>query len=231
MGLKSYLRPFYRPFQPIYAPIFNQLRRQYRRARLVRRETQRLQREIDAAVAAQRPIKLILGAGVTRYAGWIHTDIPYFDMLDGAHWQRALRGIAVDNILLEHVVEHIPQAAFVSALGHMRRHLAPTGVVRIAVPDGYHPDPRYIDFVRPGGNGPGCDDHDELYTVDVLVAVLQAAGWQATPLEYYDAAGTFHQHDRDPRHGLIVRDKGFTAPADPALDYSSLIVDARLMHR
>ena len=231
MGLKSYLRPFYRPFQPIYAPVFNSLRRRYRRARLVRRETHRLRQEIAATIEAQRPIKLILGAGGTRYAGWIHTDIPYFDMLEPAHWTRVLRGTTVDNLLLEHVVEHIPQAAFVDALGIMRQHLAPDGVVRVAVPDGYHPDPRYIDFVRPGGIGPGCDDHDELYTVDALVAVLQAAGWRVTPLEYYDEAGTFHQQARDPQHGPIVRDKDFTTPDDPTLDYSSLIVDARLMHR
>jgi len=42
------------------------------------------------------------------------------------------------------------------------------GTLRIAVPDGCHPDPNYIEHVRPGGTGAGADDHQFLYTYKTI---------------------------------------------------------------
>lgn len=39
--------------------------------------------------------------------------------------------------------------------GKRLRVLKPGGYVRVAVPDGFHPDPAYIEMGRPGGYGTG----------------------------------------------------------------------------
>ena len=45
--------------------------------------------------------------------------------------------------------------------------------IRIAVPDGYHTDARYINYVKPGGAGEGADDHKHLFNYKSLGSYLQ----------------------------------------------------------
>ena len=51
--------------------------------------------------------------------------------------------------------------------------LRPGGRLRIAVPDGFHPEPGYIEYVRPGGTGIGADDHKVLYNYQSLRKLLE----------------------------------------------------------
>jgi len=46
--------------------------------------------------------------------------------------------------------------------------------LRVAVPDGFHPNPGYIERVKPGGTGPGAGDHKILYTYRTLSAILSS---------------------------------------------------------
>ena len=41
--------------------------------------------------------------------------------------------------------------------------MIPGGNFRIAVPDGFHTDPSYIENVKPGGTGEGSEDHKNLF--------------------------------------------------------------------
>ena len=63
--------------------------------------------------------------------------------------------------MAEHVWEHLSEADARAANRLCFRYLKPGGVLRLAVPDGLHPDPGYIDEVRPGGTGAGVDDQEE----------------------------------------------------------------------
>ena len=70
----------------------------------------------------------------------------------------------MDAILAEHVWEHLDCFAAIVAAQNCFKYLKPGGYIRVAVPDGWHPDKDYIDYVKPGGWGAGSDDHHVLYT-------------------------------------------------------------------
>ncbi len=106
---------------------------------------------------------MILGAGRTQYSGWIATDYPVFDIFKSWQWSFLLKGTKLDNILMEHVLEHFTKRQVGAFLRLAKKYLKPNGIIRIAVPDGFHPNPDYIEFVKPGGSGPGADDHKILW--------------------------------------------------------------------
>ncbi len=96
------------------------------------------------------------------------------------------------------------------------------------MPDGFHPDPSYIEEVKPGGFGRGSDDHKILYTHERLARVLAEAGWEYDLLEYFDGRGEFHMKPWDAADGYVRR----SASNDPrnrerARSYTSLIADIR----
>jgi predicted SAM-dependent methyltransferase len=183
----------------------------------------RLQREIRAGA----PLRLVIGSGNIGQAGWIRTDIEYLNLLQRRDWQRYFLPDMIAAILAEHVWEHLSAEDGLVAARTCYEYLRPGGYLRIAVPDGHHPDPEYIQRVRPGGTGPGAHDHKVLYTVETLGQLLVSAGFDVRPLEYFDAEGRFCAQAWDPDDGLIRRSQKFDARNhDGKLRYTSLIIDA-----
>ncbi len=219
--LRNKTHSFYRWLQPVYAPLFNATNRRIRFASRFYRGQRRVRQEIAALKADQQPLKVVLGAGRSQYEGWIHTDLPYLNMYDPKAWQRFFEYNSIHRILAEHVVEHITQEHFRQFLTVVRPYLTEQGRIRIAIPDGYHPNPDYIEYVRPGGSGPGCNDHKVLYTVDSLTDELKQADFDYQLLEYYDSHGGFHHYDWDVYDGPVRRIAGYM----PELNYSSLFFD------
>lgn len=172
------------------------------------------------------PICLVVGAGRTGYEGWISTNIDSLNLLDSADWKSTVGDIRLDRVLAEHVWEHLSPDDGITALRNVADHLKPGGRVRIAVPDGHHPDADYIAHVKPGGIGPGADDHKILYTSEILESAMREAGLEPEVLEHWDAAGKFHAKEWDPADGKVVRSLKFDSRnAGGALKYTSLIVD------
>jgi predicted SAM-dependent methyltransferase len=126
--------------------------------------------------------------------------------------------------------------------------------LRIAVPDGLHPDPAYVELVKAGAapdegeagspasrsdEGGNAANHKALYTYKTLKKVFESAGFRVVLYEYFDEAGTFHCHDWDQKAGTIWRSKRFDprnkdrqlssvypGSMDDYLSYSSIILDA-----
>jgi len=171
------------------------------------------------------PRRLVIGSSGIRQDGWIPTDQSYLDLLRPEQWRRYFEPDTLDAIFAEHVWEHLtPEQALVAA-GTCHQFLAPGGYARVAVPDGLHPDPKYVDNVRPGGPGP--DDHQVLYTYRTLKELFERAGFTVKLLEYFDEAGAFHAVPWDEAGGLVRRSARF----DPRngggkLVYTSVIIDA-----
>ncbi len=169
-----------------------------------------------------------MGEPGTPYEGWLLTDVDSLDALRREEWAALFRPQSIQNILAEHVMEHLTEEQFLESLGVIRDFLAPGARVRVAVPDGFHPDPAYIEQVRPGGTGSGADDHKVLYTYSRMAKLLADAGWAYDFLEYFDERGEFHLKDWDKTDGFIRR----SALNDPRnkerpQSYTSLIVDIR----
>ena len=175
-----------------------------------------------------KPVRLNLGAGRTIVPGWQSTDIDTLNLLERQDWLAITRPATVDAMLSEHVWEHLTESQGLQAASLCLEFLRPGGRLRVAVPDGLNPDPGYIDHVRPGGTGPGADDHKVLYTHVTFASLFASSGFQVTLLEYWDERRCFHAEDWDPSDGLVHRSRRF----DPrnqggGLGYTSLILDAK----
>ncbi len=188
--------------------------------RLVRRQVLRVQ-------ARRRPLKIVLGSSRVDVGDWLLTDMDQLDITVEADWGRYFTPDSVEAILAEHVWEHLTPDQAVLAARHCFAYLRPGGRLRVAVPDGLHPDPEYIDAVRPMGSAEGSDDHKVLYTCDTLKELLDTAGFRTCVLECFDAKGSFFSADWDPRDGMIRRSARFDSRnSDGVLRYTSIIIDA-----
>lgn len=182
---------------------------------------------LRARLALPGPRRLVVGTSGRAPRGWIATDISSLNLLDEADWRRRFREGSLDAILAEHVWEHLTLDDGRAAAIRCRRYLRPGGRLRLAVPDGLHPSPAYIESVRPGGSGSGAEDHKLLYTCRTLTAMLAEAGFAALPLEYFDEAGAFHAEPWRWEDGPVRRSARFDPRnAGGRLVYTSLIVDA-----
>lgn len=171
-------------------------------------------------------MRVVVGAGGRYEPGWIPTDLDSLNLTDSVDWGQLFQTASIDVIFAEHVWEHLTAPEAQTATGYCFRYLKPGGRLRIAVPDGFHPDPSYQEYVRPGGTGPGADDHKALYNHETLSALLREAGFHPHPLEYFDEAGTFHQEKWNSEFGTVKRSARLDERnCDGKLNYTSLIVD------
>ncbi|HEV8069019.1 MAG TPA: methyltransferase domain-containing protein [Planctomycetaceae bacterium] len=185
-------------------------------------------RNLKKRVRQSSPLRIVVGAGGLYDLGWIPTDVDVLDILDDAHWRRLFRENSIDAILAEHVWEHLTAEQGLRAAQNCNRFLRPGGYLRAAVPDGFHPDPTYLERVRPGGSGAGAQDHKLLYNHETFRQLFESAGFQVEPLEYFDSAGQFYAANWDPALGKIDRSQRFDERNKQGqLVYTSVILDAR----
>lgn len=184
-------------------------------------------RELKKRLAATNPLRVVLGAGNTYDEGWIATDLDVLDIAKKKDWRRLLAPSSIDMLLAEHVWEHLEPEAGRCAARNCFTFLKAGGHLRAAVPDRLHPDPAYREWVRPGGCGPGADDHRVLYDYHTFSEVFRGCGFRVDLLEYFDEAGRFIYRQWDPSDGMIHRSKRFDERnISGALKYTSIILDA-----
>ena len=179
----------------------------------------------------RRPLRIVLGSSGVDVRDWLLTDMDQLDITAANDWKRYFLPDSVDAILAEHVWEHLTPEQAVAAARLCFTYLRPGGRLRVAVPDGLHPDADYIEAVRPMGSAAGSDDHKVLYTCETLKRVLDTAGFETFVLECFDAKGQFVSADWDPRDGMIRRSARFDSRNhDGQLRYTSIIIDALKPH-
>lgn len=175
----------------------------------------------------KRPVNLIIGSGNITYPDWLATDKFLLDITKYKEWAFYFKKDSIDRILAEHVFEHLTDDDRDNALKNISFFLKPGGFIRIAVPDGYFPNPDYIDQVKPGGCGLGADDHKFLYNYNNLGRVLTDFGFNPSFLEYHDENGGFHYKEWDQKQGMIIRSVRFDERNQTGeIRYTSLIIDA-----
>jgi predicted SAM-dependent methyltransferase len=180
---------------------------------------------LHKAISSAKPLKIVLGAGPTEFRGWIQTDKELLDVTSPRDWGELFEPASIDSVLSEHMLEHLTESEARIALRECYRYLKPGGLLRIAVPDGYRRDPKYVAEVSPPNDG-----HKMLYNVDNLTAALRNAGFTTTPLEYFDAQEQFHASPWDEKDGLIQPSIRFDTQKEfqrGDLFYTSVIIDAR----
>ena len=175
----------------------------------------------------RRPLKIVLGSSALHVHDWLLTEMDQLNVVIERDWERYFRRDTVDTILAEHVWEHLTTEQAKEAVRNCYAFLRPGGRLRIAVPDGLHPDPEYIDAVKPMGSAQGSDTHMVLYTYSSLERLLESVGFTTHVLECFDAEGNFVAADWDPQDGMIRRSARFDSRnRDGQLRYTSVIIDA-----
>jgi predicted SAM-dependent methyltransferase len=180
---------------------------------------------------AASPLRVIIGAGEQRWAGWIATHRDQLDLCDRSTWVEWFGDRRADALLCEHVLEHLTEAEGRTAAEICFEFMKPGGFLRLAVPDAFFPDPGYQNEVKVGGPGSAdhpAADHKIVYDHRLLSDVLESAGFDVDLLEYCDNAGRFHYHQWDAETGPIYRSLMLDhRNRGGRLGFVSLIVDAR----
>ncbi|HMM21086.1 MAG TPA: SAM-dependent methyltransferase [Selenomonadales bacterium] len=172
-------------------------------------------------------IKLIIGSGGIKYDGWIPTDIDTLNVLNRDEWEYYFKPGTISALLAEHVWEHFTSDDAHSAAQLCYDYVKPGGYLRVAVPDGLHPDAEYINYVRPGGIGWGSDDHKALYTYKTLAEIFEKAGFRVNLLEYFDENGQFQNTEWSLTDGIVRRSAEHDSRnQNGELKYTSIILDA-----
>lgn len=183
--------------------------------------------QFAARVKNAESLKIVIGSSGIFDEGWIPSEAYYLHLLKPADWQRFFKKDSIDALLAEHVWEHLSLHDGYLAAMLCFAYLKPGGYLRVAVPDGYHPDPQYIDHVKVGGTGPGSDDHKVLYTYRTFQKIFEDAGFDVELLEYFDDMAQFQSTPWDPGMGKIHRSKQFDERnTHGKLNYTSIILDA-----
>lgn len=182
---------------------------------------------VSAVHYSSEKLKIIVGSGATKQKGWISTNYPLLDVANAHTFAEWFAPGTISNFLAEHVWEHLSPEDAVKACNNCFVYLKHGGVLRVAVPDGFHPDPDYIAQVKPGGYGVGAGDHKILFNYGTLSSLLQDAGYKVRLLEWFDEHGNLHYENWDPLDGLIVRSSRFDQRNQQnKTAYTSLIIDA-----
>jgi len=187
---------------------------------------------IRVPIAFNMPLKIILGAALTRQPGWYSTNEQWLDITQISNWQNVFCGKKrIASVLAEHVFEHLTPEETHLALSFISHHMVPGGRIRIAVPDGFNPDVNYVKHVGIGGIGPDAADHKQLLNNETLQSFLQGVGFQTEVMEGYLRTGELVQKPLDIAHGFVFRSRSNKLVGSDKLGWSfkdantSLVVD------
>lgn len=149
-------------------------------------------------------MKVIVGAGGVQQEGFISLEESDLDITNAEAWAEFFPPNSLDCILAEHVWEHLTWDEAMRAAMNCCAYLKPGGTLRIAVPDGFHPGQKYINWVAPGTGWNG-DDHKVLYDYRSLCGLLNQAGFQCFPKEFFNERGELAAFPLNDDHGHIKR--------------------------
>lgn len=171
--------------------------------------------------------KIIIGASRKAISGWIPSEAEFLNLLDSTTWEKFFGPCSINALLAEHVWEHLTEQEGLIAASNCFKYLKLGGYLRLAVPDGLHPNVEYIESVKVGGSGAGADNHKVLYTYRTIQTLLEQAGFKVKLYEYFDESGKFHYYNWNPDEGMITRSKRFDwRNRDGQLKYTSIVLDA-----
>ena len=162
-------------------------------------------RWLKIKINRMKDVKIIAGAGNVKIPSWISTNKEEFDITNESDFLYYFSNKKVSNILLEHVIEHILYEEFLKFLKIAKKYLKKGGVIRIAVPDKYHPSEYVRQLTGVNGLEPGAEDHKYFYSIDDLEEIAAKTGYRLVKLEYFDADGYFHTTDFDFSNGYVFR--------------------------
>jgi len=171
-------------------------------------------------------INLLVGAGTTNFKNWFATDKDTLDITKESDFEKYFTKKKINKVLAEHVLEHLTQNDLEMMLHNFYKYSSQNINIRIAVPDGFHSDPQYVERVKSGGIGEGAEDHKHLFNYRSLSELFGNFGFIAHPLEYWDENKKFNTKYKNDDKGYILRSFiNDDRNKDGLPHYTSLIID------
>ena len=138
---------------------------------------------------------------------------------------------SLEKALAEHVFEHLTKEEMACSIKLIHNHLTKNGTLRIAVPDGNHPDKNYRKHTGINGIGADASDHKQFITYEFLKSELENAGFKCILREGYTNDGNLVTKSFSDNLGFIIRSRQNKILNDQkGWDFvdsnSSLIIDA-----
>ena len=178
-------------------------------------------------------VNLILGAALTSQKNWISTNEEWLDISKEKDWYRLFKyRRKVKKAVAEHVFEHLTKDEMRNALRLINLHLVKNGTLRIAIPDGNHPDPLYRKHTGINGIGADASDHKQFITFEFLEEELKKTGFKCKLIQGYTKDGNLINNDLSITNGYIMRSRNKFPQKTNKLGWefpdsnTSLIVDA-----
>lgn len=176
-------------------------------------------------------MKIVIGAGKTKYDGWISTQETELDLLNRADFENLFSKEKPTAFLAEHVWEHMTLEEGIIAAQNCFDFLGDGGYIRAAVPDKNFRNEWYQNMVKVGGNGDPnhpAFSHKIVYDYKQFYSVFQQAGFEVELLEYCDENGNFHYKYWNEADGKIGRSLRFdTRNSLEKLGMVSIVIDAK----
>ena len=200
---------------PLYSPIKKNI------------ELSKFKKSLEDTKKKKIPIKIVIGSASIYESGWIPSEVHFLNLLIEDTWNDFFNKDEITYLLAEHVWEHLTTEEGEIAARNCFKFLKKGGNLRIAVPDGYHPNEDYIDYVKPGGTGAGADDHKALYNYKTFSKIFEKAGFEVKPLEYFNEEKEFQYNEWDVEKGYIHRSIKHDKRNEGGKPvYTSIIIDA-----
>ncbi|MDD4297560.1 MAG: hypothetical protein PHC69_11510 [Ruminiclostridium sp.] len=176
-------------------------------------------------------MRVIIGAGNTKYDGWVSTQESELNLLCIEDWNRLFACNSIDALLAEHVWEHMTYEEGIEAAKNCFKYLKHGGYIRCAVPDKNFRNEWYQNMVQVGGPGPAdhpAVSHKIIYDYESFKKVFESAGFDVSLLEYCNEYGDFSYTYWNEMDGKIGRSFRFdTRNSAHKLGMVSLIIDAK----
>jgi len=199
--------------------------------------------------------KLCVAIGVAseKQTGWLQFSQAELDATNADDWARHFQYNSIDNIIAEHVWEHLSWSQAHAASRLCFQYLKPGGCLRLAVPDIFHVSSYIRDVISATGSKANEHNHLVDYNYKLMNRLLTEEKFKVQLQDWWDETGVFHTHytghDNNgyvmrsyknwPKHQSIYReDKIYkkiinTIPDDQKdvfikkkIEHTSLIVDA-----
>ena len=152
-----------------------------------------------------KDIRLVVGAGPTKFPGWFSTDIYTLDVTKESDFKEYFTEKKIKYILAEHMLEHLTNEQLNKMVSNFYKYTDETINIRVAVPDGFHSDQQYINLVKPGGFGMGAEDHKNLFNYKTLSNLFEKQGFKSRLIEYWDENSEFHIGYKNDNKGFVER--------------------------
>jgi len=176
-------------------------------------------------------MRVIIGAGNTKYDGWVSTQESELNLLCIEDWDRLFARNSIDALLAEHVWEHMTYEEGIEAAKNCFKYMKHGGYIRCAVPDKNFRNKWYQNMVQVGGPGPAdhpASSHKIVYDYKTFKQVFESAGFEVSLLEYCNENGDFSYTYWNEMDGKIMRSLRFdTRNSYQKLEMVSLIIDAK----